>query len=127
MTFAVDTNIWIALLNNEDTNDIQILIKAISESMVYMPPVVFSEVVSDPKLPKKGLDILKEASFMKLHDGYWERSGLLRALLIKKKCKPQLADTLIAQSCIDYDVPLLTRDKGFDKFKKHAGLKLVTK
>jgi len=34
-----------------------------------------------------------------------------------------LADTLIAQICIDHDVPLITRDKDFRHFAKH-GLRL---
>ena len=37
----------------------------------------------------------------------------------------QLADTLIAQTCIDYGIALLTRDRDFTSFQKHAGLKLA--
>jgi len=36
-----------------------------------------------------------------------------------------LADTLIAQSCIDYRVPLITRDSDFRHFAKYCGLILL--
>jgi predicted nucleic acid-binding protein len=36
-----------------------------------------------------------------------------------------LGDALIAQSCIDHDVPLITRDTDFRHFAKHCGLKLA--
>ena len=62
---------------------------------------------------------------MEIQPGYWERAGKLRALLIAKRLKPRLADTLIAQICIDNDIPLITRDKDFRHFAKHAGLRLL--
>jgi predicted nucleic acid-binding protein len=34
-------------------------------------------------------------------------------------------DTLIAQSCLDHDVPLITRDADFRPFERLARLKLV--
>jgi len=58
-------------------------------------------------------------------DDYWERAGRARAILRKLKLKARTADALIAQSCIDHDVPLLTRDKDFEVYAKHCGLKLV--
>jgi predicted nucleic acid-binding protein len=36
-----------------------------------------------------------------------------------------LGDALVAQSCIDEGVPLLTRDRDFRAFAKAAGLDLV--
>jgi predicted nucleic acid-binding protein len=36
-----------------------------------------------------------------------------------------LGDALVAQSCIDEDVPLLTRDRDFRAFAQAAGLNLV--
>jgi len=37
----------------------------------------------------------------------------------------RLGDAVIAQSCIDGDVPLLTRDRDFKAFAEAAGLDLV--
>jgi predicted nucleic acid-binding protein len=60
-----------------------------------------------------------------LKPGFWERAGLTRAVLVGLKIKPKLADTLIAQACIDHKLPLHTRDADFRPFARHAGLQLV--
>jgi len=39
--------------------------------------------------------------------------------------KARLGDALIAQSCIDRKIPLLTRDEDFRAFAEAAELKLV--
>jgi predicted nucleic acid-binding protein len=46
-----------------------------------------------------------------LIDGYWRRAGLLRAMLVKRGHKAKLADVLIAQSCLDHRVLLITTTK----------------
>ena len=56
--------------------------------------------------------------------GYWERAGRLRALAIGGGHKAKLADTLIAQACLDHDVPLVTRDSDFRHFRA-AGLRVL--
>ena len=37
----------------------------------------------------------------------------------------KLADTLIAQCCIDADIPLIAHDRGFRHFATHCGLQLA--
>jgi predicted nucleic acid-binding protein len=44
---------------------------------------------------------------------------------LKRGRKAKLADTLIAQSCIDHQTTLVSRDQDFEIFKKLAGLKLL--
>ncbi len=51
-----------------------------------------------------------------LEPGFWERAGRLRARVIAAGHKAKLADTLIAQSCLDHDVALATRDPDFRHF-----------
>jgi predicted nucleic acid-binding protein len=58
-------------------------------------------------------------------DGYWQRAGESRRALKTHKLKARIADALIAQSCIDHDVALITRDVDFRHFAKHCGLKLA--
>ena len=58
-------------------------------------------------------------------EGYWVRAGEARRLLHKHGLKAKVADALIAQSCIDHDVALITRDRDFRHFAKHCGLKLA--
>jgi predicted nucleic acid-binding protein len=57
--------------------------------------------------------------------GFWQRAGATRASLLAKGIAAKLPDTLIAQSCIDHNVPLITRDTDFRHFAKHCGLKLA--
>ena len=56
---------------------------------------------------------------------YWERAGKLRAMLIERGLRPKIPDVLIAQSCLDHSVRLITRDSDFHQFEKHAGLLLA--
>jgi predicted nucleic acid-binding protein len=57
--------------------------------------------------------------------GYWERAGALRAKVLVKRRKARLGDALIAQSCVDGGIPLLTRDRDFRVFAEAAGLDLL--
>jgi hypothetical protein len=58
-------------------------------------------------------------------EGYWERAGSLRAKLVRQKRRAPLADTLIAQSCLDHDVALVTRDADFRYFARVSGLRVL--
>jgi predicted nucleic acid-binding protein len=44
---------------------------------------------------------------------------------LRRKFRPKLADALIAQSCIDANISLLTRDRDFAPFARYAELKLI--
>lgn len=100
----------------------------VDETLMYhslvLPPVVLSELLSDPHLSDEFIEYLTELPMLDLHEGYWQRAGQCRAILIKKKLKARLADTLIAQSCIDHQIPLITCDGDFKHFSKYCGLKL---
>jgi predicted nucleic acid-binding protein len=50
---------------------------------------------------------------------------MLRAKVLAKRRKARLGDALIAQSCIDRGISLLTRDRDFRAFAEAAGLALV--
>jgi predicted nucleic acid-binding protein len=62
---------------------------------------------------------------IEVEEGYWERAGLLRAKVLSKHRKARLGDALIAQTCIDRRILLLTRDKDFRAFADAAHLNLV--
>jgi hypothetical protein len=44
---------------------------------------------------------------------------------LAKRRKARLGDALIAQSCIDHGIPLLTRDRDFCAFAEASGIDLV--
>jgi predicted nucleic acid-binding protein len=62
---------------------------------------------------------------VEIEPGYWQRAGVLRAKAIAKRRKARLGDALIAQTCIDRGISLLTRDRDFRAFADAAGLELV--
>lgn len=68
--------------------------------------------------------MIKSLRMLELRRGYWFRSGELRANTLRNGHKAKLADVLIAQSCIDHDVILITNDADFRHFVR-AGLKLA--
>jgi predicted nucleic acid-binding protein len=49
--------------------------------------------------------------------GYWQ-AGAPRAKVLAKRCKARLGDALIAQSCFERGVPLLTHDHDFRAFSQ---------
>ncbi|MGE5443109.1 MAG: hypothetical protein ACM3SR_00715 [Ignavibacteriales bacterium] len=85
---AVDSSSLIAFLACDSGSDVNAIEDALNAQALILPPVVLTEILSDPKLPKQ-------------------------------------ADTLIAQSCLDYDTPLITRDRDFRHFEKFAQLKVI--
>ena len=122
---AADTSTWIAFLQGDRGEDVQLLDKALEDRQVLMPPVVLTEVLSDPKLPSVVAQLLSELPLIEIKPGYWLRAGTLRAKVLAKHRKARLGDALIAQSCIDRGIPLLTRDRDFRAFAEAAGLNLV--
>ena len=122
---AVDTSTWIAFLQDGTGEDAQLLDQALEDRQVVMPPVVLTELLSDPKLPSGIAKTLSEVPRIEIESGYWQRAGGLRAKVLAKRRKVRLGDALIAQSCIDGGVPLLTRDTDFQAFADAVGLDLV--
>jgi len=122
---CVDTNCVIAYLAGENGGDVEFLDKLLQQRTVALAPVVISELMSDPGLPVEAEKLISSLPLLTVFEGYWHRAGLLRAGLARRGYVARLADTLIAQSCLDHKAPLLTRDQSFQRFVKTAGLKLL--
>jgi hypothetical protein len=122
---AADTSTWIAFLEGGRGEDVELLDRALSDRQVLMVPVVLTELLSDPKLPSTVAETLSEVPLTESGAGYWQRAGILRAKVLAKRRKARLGDALIAQSCVDRGIPLLTRDRDFRAFAEAAGLDLV--
>jgi hypothetical protein len=122
---AADTSTWIAFLEGDSGKDVDLLDRALEDRHVLMVPVVLTELLSDPKLPSGVAETLSEIPLMEIKAGYWHRAGALRAKALTKRRKARLGDALIAQTCIDGSVSLLTRDRDFQAFAEAAGLDLV--
>jgi hypothetical protein len=122
---AADTSTWIAFLGGDTGEDLQLLDKALGDQQVLMVPAVLAEIFSDSSVPPAIAETLLEIPLIEMKNGYWERVGALRAKVLAKRRKAHLGDALIAQSCIDRGVPLLTRDRDFLAFAEAANLDLA--
>lgn len=122
---AADTSTWIAFLEGGRGDDVEQLDKALQDRQALMVPVVLTEMLSDPKLPSAVSKTLSELPRIEVRPGYWQRAGELRSKVLAKRRKARLGDALIAQSCIDHAIPLLTRDRDFRAFADAAGLDLL--
>lgn len=122
---AADTSTWIAFLEGAAGEDAKLLDRALRDRQVLMVPVVLTELLSDPKLPSSVAETLADLPLIEIGPGYWRRAGGLRATVLAKSRKARLGDALIAQSCIERGIPLLTRDRDFRAFAEAAGLDLV--
>jgi predicted nucleic acid-binding protein len=121
---ALDTSSTIAFLSGERGSDVTAVEAALRFRNGVFPPVVVTELLSDPAVRTGIAALIRGVPRLEILEGYWERAGELRARLLRRGLKARLADTLIAQSCLDHRVALLTRDRDFRNFSTHAGLNL---
>jgi len=121
---AADTSTWIAFLQGRPGEDAQLLDQALADRQVLMIPVVLTELLSDPSLPAGVAETLAEVPLIDVETGYWQRAGTLRAKVLSRRRKARLGDALIAQTCVDRSITLLTRDKDFRAFAEAARLSL---
>jgi predicted nucleic acid-binding protein len=122
---AADTSTWIAYLQGGSGDDVERLDEALADRQVLMVPVALTELLSDPLLSTDVAKTLSEVPLLEIEPGYWQRAGALRAKVLSKRRKARLGNALIAQSCIDGRVQLLSRDRDFRAFAATAELDLV--
>ena len=122
---AADTSSWIAFLEGSTGEDVRLLDRALEDRQVVMVPVVLTELLSDASLPSNVVKAISDLPLLEVTSGYWRRAGALRAKVLATRRKARLGDALIAQSCIDQSIPLITRDRDFRAFAMTAKLNLV--
>ena len=122
---AADTSTWIAFLEGNPGEDAELLKQALIDRQVLMVPTVLTELLSGPVLSSGVAETLSEIPMIEIETGFWQRAGLLRAKVLSMGRKARLGDALIAQSCLDRKIPLLTRDEDFRAFADAARLGLI--
>jgi len=121
---AADTSTWVAFFAGEQGPDTRLLERALADKSLAMIPAVLTELLSDPQLPSSLASSLVDIPLLEPAPGYWHRAGATRAKVLAKGRKARLGDALIAQSCVDSGVYLITRDKDFRAFAEAAALHL---
>ena len=99
--------------------------QAFSDGVGSVSPVTITEVLSDPSLNPFVRELILQLPVLPITDGFWERAGRMRAKLLRLRYKAKMADTLIAQNCLDHGASLLTRDKDFKIFQRWTGLRIL--
>ncbi len=99
--------------------------EALQSQTLWLPPPVVTEISSAPTKSALLDMLLAHAPMLGLAEGFWERAGANRRLILLKGFKAKLVDTLVAQCCIDAGVPLIARDGNFRHFAQWCGLRLA--
>lgn len=122
---CADTSSFVALLQGEQGRDVEAVRQALINGVLVLAPASVAELLSDPRITPPIEESVLDIPQLETTPGYWERAGRLRAKLMRHRFRPKLADALIAQSCLDHDVVLVTRDRDFSAFQRLAGLRLA--
>jgi predicted nucleic acid-binding protein len=123
---CLDTSSLIAYLQGDDGVDVDFIDQALIDQVGVLSPVTVSELLSDPHLSTSLRTTILEIPTLSITEGFWERAGLLRAKVLRSRRRANLADSLIAQCCLDHQATLVTRDRDFQIFASLAGLRLTT-
>ena len=124
MIIVVDTSSFQRFLAGFIGPDTEAVLDAIARHEAHLPPVVVTETLSNRFLDDGAVAFVLNMPVLPLLEGYWVRAGQTRAKLLSRGRKAKLADTLIAQCCLDHDASLITHNGDFDHFVP-AGLKLL--
>ena len=122
---AADSSSLSAYFKGEKGPDVERIDYALLDGELRLPPVVLTELLSDPALPERFRTIILAFERLDIDEGYWQRAGETRGKIKALGLRAKIADALIAQSCIDHDVLLIARDGDFRHFAKHCGLELA--
>jgi hypothetical protein len=122
---CLDTSSLIAYLQGNDGADVDFVDQALIDQVGVLSPITVAELLSDPHLSTTLRQTILEIPTLPITEGFWERAGLLRAKVLQRGRRANLADTLIAQSCLDHRATLVTRDRDFKVFVSVTGLRVA--
>jgi predicted nucleic acid-binding protein len=122
---CLDTSSLIAYLQGDSGADVELVDQALLDQVGAVSPVTVAELLSQPNLTSTLRQTILELPTLQVTEGFWERAGLLRAKALRSGRRANLADTLIAQSCLDHHATLVTRDRDFKVFVSTAGLRVA--
>ena len=122
---AADTSSLVAFLQGDEGDDVRLLDEALRRRQVVLPAIVVCEMLSFPGRGSRIVQLICDLPRLDPRPGAWVRAGAMRRTLLARGLRARLADTLIAQICLDFDVPLVTRDRDSRRLEQYAGLRLL--
>lgn len=122
---GVDTSVVIPWFNGGDYPEVARFDALLRRNQVCIAPVTATELLSGVDAGEIETNLVEAVFWLPMSEGYWERAGALRSKVRRSDRRAKLADALIAQACMDADVPLLTRDGDFKGFAELGGLRLA--
>ncbi len=121
---AADTSAWIDYSKGAATAGAARLEACLADGTLVMPSPVLFEILSGPGLTSEAEKLILELPKIQSKEAYWERAGKMRRVLLTKGFKARSMDCLIAQVCIDQEIPLIASDHDYRHFTRF-GLKLL--
>jgi predicted nucleic acid-binding protein len=122
---CADTSTWINFLSAVPSATTEPLANSLRDSSAIVSPPVLTELMSLGGVKASGeSQVILQLPRLALSEDFWQRAGEMRRQLLRKSLKARAMDCLIAQSCIDADVLLLTDDSDFRHFATF-GLRLL--
>jgi predicted nucleic acid-binding protein len=99
---AIDSSVLIAYLNGIKSNSSNAVDKALTDNIAILPPFVVSEVLSFKNTSKELEETLDTFPIIDILPSFWARAGKTRSQLLNLGYKARMANTFIAQACIDH-------------------------
>jgi hypothetical protein len=82
---ALDSSALIAFLEGDTGGDTELVDRSLADRQACLPPVVLTEMLSDPTLPNEVAELLLQIPRLEVLDGFRERAGTLRAKVLRLK------------------------------------------
>jgi predicted nucleic acid-binding protein len=89
---ATGTSSLVAYFNGHSGADVDRLTAAFAASDLVLPPVVVSELLSDPASGPTIEELIRQVPALEPHADYWLRAGVSRRRLIEQGLKARLGE-----------------------------------
>jgi predicted nucleic acid-binding protein len=125
----VDTSVWIDFFRGRLIQPVHLLMEIMDTKAVIIPPIIAQEVLQGIA-EKKMADMIESLFFgfqFISYDTYEAALGsaeLYRKMRSKGITVRSSNDALIAWLCINFNLPILHKDRDFDNIAKHTSLKI---
>lgn len=120
----VDTSMWISFFRGDA--EAKILFPLLDTNCVYVNELILAELVPSIayRNEKALLDIMDAVPRLELRI-VWSQITQMQITNLKNGInKVGIPDLIIAQNCLQHDLPIITKDKHFSLMKAHFGLKV---